>query len=316
LSALPTISVVIPAHNPHSGRLARTLAGLRAQKLPASEWELLVVDNASAPPLAGLDLSWHPRARVVLETQLGLTPARLRGFADSWGEVIVLVDDDNVLDPVYLTNVREKFAAHPRLGAAGGKVVPEFESPPPEWTREFWGLLAVQDHGPATRLAAGAASAPWPDFAPVGAGLCVRRSAVADYVRSVSTASARRALDRTGTSLASGGDNDLVFTLLHAGWDIGYFPDLHVTHLIPPGRLDPAYLARLNAGIQRTWVRVLASHGHCPWPPIAPWTVPLRTARAWFRERAWQSSARHIRWQGAAGRFAGQADLVSSHQSP
>ncbi len=303
------ISVVLPAHNPEPRRLARTLAGLRAQSLPVTAWELVIVDNASVPPLAALDLAWHPRARVVVETKLGLTPARLRGVQEGRGDVVVFVDDDNVLDPAYLASVARRFAEHPRLGAAGGPVVPEFESPAPEWTREFWGLLALQDHGPVEHIAIGGPKVPWPTHAPVGAGLCVRRAALEVYIRALDGSHARRQLDRTGASLASGGDNDLVFTLHRAGWDVGYFPELRVTHLIPPGRLDPAYLARLNAGIQRTWVRVLAIHDACPWAPIAPWTLSLRTARAWWRERAWSSPVHRIRWHGRAGRFAGQADL-------
>lgn len=307
---MPALSVILCAHQPHAGRLARTFAGLAAQTLPASEWEFILVDNASVPPLAP-DLSWHPGARIIRETTPGLTPARLAGIRAATGDILVFVDDDNVLDPGHLSAVRQEFSSRPRLGAAGGPVVAEFASPPPDWTREFWGLLALHDHGAQPRIAAGEADAAWPDFAPVGAGLCVRRSAVQLYVSALANDPARRGLDRTGRSLASGGDNDLVFTLLRGGWDVGYFPALRLIHLIPESRLDPTYLARLNEGIQRTWVRVLATHGQILWPPIAPWSVPLRIARAWFRSRAWQSPAAHIRWRGQAGRFRGQADLSS-----
>ena len=302
-----TVSVIICAHNPHPGRLARTLAGLRAQTLPAAQWECLLVDNASTPALAPAAVL--PNLRVVAEPQLGLTLARLRGCAESVGAVVVFVDDDNILAPGHLAAVAQLFSENPRLGAAGGPVAPEFKTPPPEWTREFHGLLALCDHGSAPQLARAAPDAPWPDFAPVGAGLCVRRAALSLYVDALAGANQRRALDRAGRSLASGGDNDLVFSLLHGGWDVGYFPALRVTHLIPPGRLDAAYLARLNEGIQRSWVRVLALHGQCPWPPVAPWTVPLRVARAWVRAAAWRSPAHRVRWRGLVGRFRGQAEI-------
>jgi hypothetical protein len=85
---------------------------------------------------------------------------------------------------------------------------------------------------------------------------------------------------------------------------------LQLTHLIPAGRLDAGYLARLNEAIMRTWVVVLQLHGQCPWPAVASWTVPLRIARAWWRFQPWRSPAHRIRWRGAMGQFQGQADLL------
>ncbi len=311
LGAPRVISVIIPTRNPHPGRLQRTLDGLAAQTLSPLEWELVVVDNGSHPPLS-LPALPSRSGRIVVEPSPGLTRARLAGLRATDGEVVVFVDDDNVLAPRFLESARDLFTRYPRLGAAGGPVTPSFEQPPPEWTREFFGLLALRDLGPVAIIASGSPGASWPDCAPVGAGLCVRRAAAGIYAAALATAPGRLALDRTGRSLASGGDSDLVFTALHAGWDVAYFPDLAVTHLIPATRLEPSYLAALNEGIQRTWVRVLALHGCCPWRRIAPWTVPLRSVRAWFRERAWSGAPARIRWRGRRGRFLGQADLSPS----
>jgi glycosyltransferase involved in cell wall biosynthesis len=304
----PLVSVLLPTRNPHPGRLNRTLAGLRAQTLPPAQWELIIVDNGSPEPIAGrFDTSWHPRARVVREEETGLTPARLRGMAEAEAPLLVFVDDDNILAPDYLQRTTELFAKDPDLGAAGGKVVPEFEIVPPDWIREFSGLLALRDFGGESRLQRGGPNAPWPDFAPVGAGLSVRRTGARAYAEALNRDPARRALDRRGRSLGSGGDNDLVFTLLHAGGGVGYFPGLQLTHLIPASRLEAGYLARLNYDSSRTWVAVLRVHGQCPWPRIPSWTVPLRQMRAWWRMHAWRSPVDRIRWRGACGQFAGQA---------
>lgn len=309
--AVPQLTVILPTHNPHPGRLERTIAGLRGQTLPPAEWEFIVVDNASTDrtALAHLDLAWHPSARVLPEPIPGLTPARLCGIRAARGPVLVFVDDDNVLAPDYLTGVARRFAQDPRLGAAGGIVQPEWESPPPPWLEEFRGLLALRDFGREAKLRTGGPAAIWPDFAPVGAGMCVRREAAEVYVRALATDNTRRSLDRTGDSLASGGDCDLVFTLLHAGWSVGYFPELLLTHLIPAGRLDPGYLGRLNQGIMRSWICVLHLHGQCPWPAIPRWTLPLRIARAWLQHGRDSSPAEQIHWRGIVGQFQGQADL-------
>jgi hypothetical protein len=133
--------------------------------------------------------------------------------------------------------------------------------------------------------------------------MAIRRAAARQWLNDASAASLP---DRQGGELTSGGDNDIVFTLLKHGWEVGYFPELSLEHLIPASRLAPDYLARLNRGIQKSWMQVLTRHDANPWPPIAAWTVPLRQAKAWFTHRAWAGPAARIRWCGACGHFEGR----------
>src|SRR4051812_20424680 len=109
------VSVIICAHAPDAGRLRRTLDGLRTQTLPADQWETLLVDNASAPPIEQTDFAETAPAniRLVREPKLGLTFARCRGFTDARAPLCVLVDDDNVLAPDYLAQVTRLFGLHP-----------------------------------------------------------------------------------------------------------------------------------------------------------------------------------------------------------
>jgi hypothetical protein len=111
--------------------------------------------------------------------------------------------------------------------------------------------------------------------------------------------------DRKGDSLASAGDNDLVFTILRDGWKVGYFPNLVVTHLIPKSRLTPDYLARANHDIQRSWVEVLRKHDACPWPDVARWSVAFRKARVWWSVKPWRNKLSKVLYQGVVGRFEG-----------
>jgi len=304
------ISVILCTRNPQPLRLTRTLASLRSQDLSISEWELILVDNGSAPPLAPERLPPYPaNLRIISVPDAGLTRARVAGIAAAVGKILIFVDDDNVLAHTYLRSALTAFQSIPGLAAAGGPVRPEFECPPPDWAIDSLALLALHDHGPAALMAEGGPGAPWPPFAPVGAGLCMRRTAAAAYADAIRTDPLRSALDRRAGSLASGGDNDMVFTALHAGGSVAYLPELALTHLIPAARLQADYLARLNRGIQRSWVRVLALHSQCPWPAIPRWTLPLRVTRAWWRTRAWRGPAEKIRFAGWHGRFEGQADL-------
>lgn len=175
--SLPDVSVVIPAHNPHRGRLEEVLGALRGQTLHPSAWETLLVDNASSdfPQASGLASVAPPNLRVLREDELGLTAARLHGIRSARGAVVVLVDDDNVLAPDYLSEAARLFARDPRLGAAGGRSLPAFETPPATWHREFLPLLALRDLGESELVA----TTMRPDGAPAPQYPPFRRSAPA-----------------------------------------------------------------------------------------------------------------------------------------
>lgn len=311
----PTVllSVIIPAHNPDAGRLARTLSGLRAQTLPVDRWETILVNNASTEfPDAPFFAACAPaNFSTVSEPALGLTAARRHGFTIARGGMAVLVDDDNVLAPDYLEQVLALFARQPRVGVVGGKSVPEFERPPADWEREFLPLLALRDLGPREIIShglrpAGSTRSQYPAFAPIGAGMSLRRAAWSAWLDAPQTAGAGLS-DRRGRELTSSGDNDLVLCAMRAGWEAGYFPELSLTHLIPASRLDAEYLARLNRGIQKSWMQMLARHEASPWPPLTPLGAGLRKAKAWLAHHPWTSPAARIRWQGACGHFDGRA---------
>lgn len=236
------ISVVVCTHNPRVEYLTRVIQGLGEQTLSRTEWDLLVVDNASEPPVAArFDLSWHPTARHVREEKLGLTPARLRGFAETRSELVVLVDDDNILDRRYLEEARRIARSWPMLGVWGGQPVPEFETPPAEWTKPYWWLIALgrRERDNWSNCWDGASI-------PGGAGMCVRREVADRYAATVAEDPLRAALDRRGNSLACAGDTDLAFTACDLGLGTAVFTSLEFTHLIPAGRLTETYLLNLR----------------------------------------------------------------------
>lgn len=297
------ITVIICAHNPDPGRLFRTFDALRVQTLLSSKWNCVLVDNASTAIIYPSDME---NLRVVEEPQMGLSFARRRGLREASGSLCIFVDDDNVLDPNYLEWSLKIAMDHPRIGMFGGRVQPEFEVPVADWQHEFLGLLAVRDLGEFPIIASSRAPIKeYPSCAPIGAGMVLRREAAQAWL----DAPQNSLTDRCGGNLTSGGDNDIVLTLIEAGWDAAYFPGLTLTHLIPSSRLVLGYLGRLNEDVQRSWIRVLSLHGLCPWSAIAPWTVSIRSARAWVRHRAWVGPAQYVRWRGAKGHFLGLADI-------
>lgn len=237
------VSVIICTHNPRADYLQRTLEALQAQSLSKGEWELILIDNASAKPLKGIwDLSWHPKGRTINEKSLGLTMARLCGIKNSTGENIFFVDDDNELDPQYLKIGLELIEKYPNIGVFGGQILPKYDNEPPLWFKKFEHLLAVrriekdiwgndpEDH----------------KTTPVGAGMVVRRIVAEKYYYELKDNLVRQNLDRKGDQLFGGGDIDMSITACEMGFGKGIFKDLLIHHLIPPARVQIEYLAKLN----------------------------------------------------------------------
>jgi glycosyltransferase involved in cell wall biosynthesis len=240
------LSIVICTHNPRLTTLEKVLQSLKEQTLPTDKWELLLIDNASDfSELSQIRLNWHPNARYIREEKLGLTPARLRGIRESIGQVIVFVDDDNILDLHYLENTLTISKDFQCIGAWGGKVLPEFEAPPPSWSKPYLGLLAIRDF----QADQWSNIQHWYESMPCGAGLCVRREVAKEYSNYVNRDPRRADMDRKGNLLTSCGDSDLALTACDLGLGTGLFTSLKVTHLIPAQRLAEDYLLRLVEGL-------------------------------------------------------------------
>jgi glycosyltransferase involved in cell wall biosynthesis len=238
---IPEISVIICTHNPRKVSLDRVLEALRGQSFPMERWELLLIDNKSSEPLADrVDLGWHSAGRVVREEELGLTQARVRGIRESLGELLVFVDDDNVLRKDYLERAVQISHEWPKLGAWSGRVVPEYEVPPPTHLKPYLFMLCIREvEADLWGNAENYDSTPW------GAGMCVRKKVATQYSADVISDPVKAMLDRRGTSLASSGDIDLARTSLKMGLGTGVFPRLALTHLIPKSRLSNDYILKL-----------------------------------------------------------------------
>ena len=287
----PALSVIIPAHNPEPGRLERVLRALHRQTVPVTEWELIVVDNGSSPPIpAGLAGLGHSAGILVTEPRLGLTHARAAGLRRARAPLLVLVDDDNLLEPDYLRHARDLAAAQPAAGAWGGRIIPEFAVPPPAWAGPHLGSLALRDHGaqPLVSLPLRTPGWEYPYFAPLGAGMVLRDGAARKYLDFLD--SDQDCLhDRRGSSLGSGGDCELVMQgVLLPGSAVAYSPDLVLRHVIPARRLRLLYLCRLNYAGGVSWQRFLRRYGFGR--HSSRWLLPLRAARAALRLRAWTRS--------------------------
>jgi len=304
------ISVVICTHNPRENYLRRVLDALRAQTLPKEQWELLLVDNASAQALAKTwDLSWHPQARHLREENLGLTHARLCGIAAAQGELLVFVDDDNVLRADYLEAALKIDADYPRLGAWGGSCVGEYEVEPPAELRPWLAGLVVEK----LTKPAWAMLRSWSSAGPAGAGMVVRQKLARRYCELARQEPLRLALGRSGNRLASGEDGDIGLSGFDLGLGVGRFPELELTHLIPAERLTLEYMERLYEGF--AFSGTILNALHCPELVSRPSRLePLKNFvwRIGLLLSGESRVNRRIRWSQRRGRCLSARQLAQS----
>jgi len=241
----PLCSLIICTHNPDSDYFSRVLKSIREQSLSVSSYEFVIIDNKSdAGVLDAFDVSWHPHSRIIVEDELGLTAARLRGFRVTSADIIVFCDDDNVLASDYLEEAIRIANEYSFLGAWGGTCRGEFESTLPSWGDSgFLGSIGVREIQQIS----------WSNqlnhCCPIGAGMVLRRCVAQAYVQKMQSSPVSRLLGRNGASLMSCEDIDLANTSIELGLGAGLFPELKLIHLIPLQRLTLAYYEKLAEGI-------------------------------------------------------------------
>jgi len=301
------ISAIICTYNPRADYLLRVLSALKRQTLPQTDWELLVVDNCSEPPIRGrIDISWCTNARILEEKRQGVAYARVQGIAESIGELVVFIDDDNVLNPDYLENCLRVAADWPQLGVWGGSITPEFESPPPPHLLTHLDKLALREVTIPTwtNVRNCAAAEPW------GAGLCVRRAAARAY-RDYFFRTNLRMLSRTGKRLLSGEDTELCFVVCGLGLGMGLFPDLKLTHLIPSNRLTDDYILRISNGLTATHLILTYK-----WSGIRPRSAysPIEIARCIKQMMSFDRFQRRLAWADYRARITATQIIANTQR--
>jgi glucosyl-dolichyl phosphate glucuronosyltransferase len=133
------ISVILCTHN-RAHHLVAALESLSAQSVSHGQFELIVVDNASTDGTREVVRAFaegHPdmAIRLVLEARLGHNRARNSGIDASQGEIIAFMDDDGRASTDWLEKMLSAFATHGAWGV-GGRVLPLYESEPPDWFRD------------------------------------------------------------------------------------------------------------------------------------------------------------------------------------
>lgn len=109
------VSVVIPAHN-RPALLQDAVASVMAQT--HHDWQLVIVDDGSQPPVDAGSLAAAANIDSVLvrhEVAQGVARAKNAGVRAATGEIVTILDDDDLLAPTALETICRAFADHPQL---------------------------------------------------------------------------------------------------------------------------------------------------------------------------------------------------------
>jgi len=288
----PQITVITSTYNPRPDHLSRIVVALQEQTLPATEWEYLLVDNNSTPSVT-VDLDWHPQARLLYEPRLGKIHALLRAVKEAQGELLVIVDDDNVLSPNYLKVALEIASAKPFLGVWGGQILPEFEVPAPDWVSPYLHYLTLKSFSREE----------WSNLhtgpAPAGAGMCLRSSVASCFVENLASHPERLQLGRTGCSVLTGEDWEMSLAACDLGLGMGHMPQLSLTHLIAASRLETDYMMHLVETMsfsRQVFVHMRGLHSELQYPPtrlqrLERWlkSLGIDSVRRKFLQAEWRA---------------------------
>ena len=147
------VTVVIPAWGRYTALLAEALTSVRAA---GEHVRVVVVDNANAPVLSGLDGCDVIRS----EAELSRGAARNLGLSRVNTEYVVFLDADDLLLPLALDRLVAELDARPRSPALIGRIVEPSGAPYPRpraltvalgrrprllaWANAAWSLLPMQ----------------------------------------------------------------------------------------------------------------------------------------------------------------------------
>jgi GT2 family glycosyltransferase len=278
------VSVVVVTYNTRPDLLSWALDSIEQQTMPKSEFEVVVVDNNSHPPLTESQLlaGRSFTLRLIRETRQGNTFARCTGIAAAAAPLIVFVDDDNHLDPDYLETGYRIARSEPGLGAFGGIARGTFEAPTAEWKKKLLPFLGVRDYGP---LPITSREDRWGEWEPIGAGMVFRKDVGEKFIEMVRRSREASLLGRKGALLMSGEDSLIARAAYRLGLACSYQPALRISHCMKARRMRGRVLAGTMLGHGRSYVLLQQVLGE-PLEKIGTLQSALELLRRlWFRVR-------------------------------
>lgn len=230
----PQISVIVCTRN-RAALLRRCVLSL-IEDSTQTHREIIVVDNGSSDGtrhvVEALGSHLAPNSlRYVLEPTPGKSRALNAGVRAADGDLLLFTDDDATVRAGWTEAIVSAFG-DPAVGAAGGRTLPLWVSPPPAWlAADRANDLGLRDHGETDREIG------WQDV--IGVNMAVR----AEVVRTIDGPFAESLGPRGAVRLDF--EESYLLEQVSRTQRIAYCARAVVMHRIDPARVTPAYLRRL-----------------------------------------------------------------------
>ena len=246
------LSVIICTYN-RDRYIYNVLKSISDNDFPLTEYEIVLVNNNSndntekecrrfQADCSGVNF------RYFVETQQGLSYARNKGITEAYGDVLIYVDDDATVNEEYLRTYADFFDTYEAVAAAGGAIMPVYETEPPRWMSRFTCQLMTG------YLYCGEAVKKFKSGRfPTGGNVAFRR----DVFEQVGVFNPE--LGRKGNNLMGAEEKDIFDKMTAAGMQFYYLPTAILYHIIPACRLTEDFFNRLSYGVgQSERMRTLA----------------------------------------------------------
>lgn len=248
------ICIVICTHN-RASLLRQTLETLmRARRAQGKDVEILVVANACSDETHALlsamqvDPVWQDLPlRWIAEPTPGKSYALNRAIAETDAAALCFIDDDQLVDPAFLSSLAEALDAHPDFGILCGRIRPAWDGSEPAWVHETGRYYIPIRPFPEYDFGDDPQEITAAHKIPSGGNITVRR-AVFRHVGQFSTE-----LGPQGHNLMGGEDLEFLRRCLDQGQRILYVPTLRQLHAIEPERMRTGYMLR------KSYLRSLSS---------------------------------------------------------
>jgi glucosyl-dolichyl phosphate glucuronosyltransferase len=290
----PDVSVIISTHNRSRGVLA-TLDALVRQEASGCSYDVIVVDNNSTDGTSDAVRRFigagHSNVRLLFEPTPGVSHGRNAGIRAARAPILAFTDDDVIVAPDWVANIKRALDAHPEVVYVSGPMQPIYEAPPPRWLEKAaHGPCVLRDRGDRPLVSRpGCFFAGW-----ATANIAFRREV----------------FDRVGLfsgDFPRGQDLELIMRVWEAQGCGLYAPDVIVRHVVPAERMTKAYhrMWHTREGDIRGRLRYFERMAHDGRVMREPLPGP-----SWFGVRRFvyrQLASAIVSWAGALIRLDGAA---------
>ena len=239
------LSVVICSYN-RGKYLPMVLDSLKVQDFPIQSHEIILINNNSTDNTNEIIQTYqqtNPEIPLVyvIEYNQGISYARNRGVEAAKGDIIVFIDDDETVEPNFLTSVDDFFTQYQDAGISSGPVIPVYETEKPRWLSHFTMRLitGAYDKGRSIKVLGNK------DYPGTGHA-CFRKSLFIKYGAFDVT------LGRKGNSLMGAEDKDFFLRLMNGGEKCYYLPAAKIYHHIPDSKLTDEFFRKLTYSIGKS----------------------------------------------------------------